>query len=75
MKDATSPKALEYFYSQRVLTEYLQTLSDKELLQAEMNLMVDDIIGDRIGILDAIRQEKEYRIDGNIETNIKKPVK
>ena len=50
------------------MTEYLQTLTDLELEQAERNLYVDDIVGDALDILSSIRIEKEYReqiVEGN----------
>lgn len=63
---ATSLKALEYFYYHRVLTEYLTTLSDEELQTARTTIELDDIEGNKIGILDAIIQEMEYRADNKI---------
>ena len=48
-------------YANHTLTEYLQSLSDEELEQAEMSIMADDILGIRIDILGTIRNEFEYR--------------
>lgn len=48
-------------YANHTLTEFLQSLSDEELEQAEMSVMADDILGIRIDILGTIRNEFEYR--------------
>ncbi len=62
----TSQEALIFFYRHHALTEYLTTLSDEELSSARTNIEVDDIKDEKIGILDAIMQEMEYRSDQNI---------
>lgn len=54
-------RTLTIFLAAHKLTEYLQTLTDAELEQSERNLYVDDITGDALDILSAIRIEKEYR--------------
>lgn len=54
-------RTLTIFLASHKLTDYLQTLSDEELHDAETNLYMDDIVGDAENILDAIRTEKEYR--------------
>ena len=65
---------LTLFLANHKLTEYLQTLDDSELEQAERNLYVDDLVGDALDILSAIRIEKEYRAQTKTEPN-KKVVK
>lgn len=67
-------RTLTIFLANHKLTEYLQTLTDAELEQAERNLYVDDIVGDALDILSAIRIEKEYRAQTKTEPN-KKVVK
>lgn len=67
-------RTLTIFLANHKLTEYLQTLTDTELEQAERNLYVDDIVGDALDILSAIRIEKEYRTQTITEPN-KKVVK
>ncbi len=62
----TSEEALLFFYRHHALTEYLTTLSDEELSSARTNIEVDDIKDEKIGILDAIMQEIEYRNDQTI---------
>lgn len=57
----TTKKTLTIFLANHKLTEYLQTLSDYELECAERDLYIDDIKGDAVEILAAIRIEKEYR--------------
>lgn len=52
---------LTLFLANHKLTEYLQTLDNSELEQAERNLMVDDLVDEALDILSAIRIEKEYR--------------
>ena len=52
---------LSVYYSEYTLSEFLKTLSLKELKSAEMNMYLDDIVGDKINILDAIKNEIEYR--------------
>lgn len=64
-------RTLTIFLANHKLTEYLQTLDDSELEQAERNLYVDDIVGDALDILSAIRIEKEYRLQNKEETNKK----
>lgn len=67
-------RTLTIFLANHKLTEYLQTLTDGELEQAERNLFVDDLVGDALDILSAIRIEKEYRAQNKTEQN-KKVVK
>lgn len=67
-------RTLTIFLANHKLTEYLQTLTDEELEQAERNLYVDDLVGDALDILSAIRIEKEYRAQTKTEPN-KKVVK
>ena len=62
---------LTLFLANHKLTEYLQTLDDSELEQAERNLLVDDIVDEALDILSAIRIEKEYRLQNKEETNKK----
>ena len=67
-------RTLTIFLANHKLTEYLQTLTDGELEQAERNLYVDDLVGNALDILSAIRIEKEYRAQTKTEPN-KKVVK
>lgn len=62
---------LTLFLANHKLTEYLQTLDDSELEQAERNLLVDDIVDEALDILSAIKIEKEYRLQNKEETNKK----
>ncbi len=57
----TEKRTLTIFLANHKLTDYLQTLTDNELDQAERNLYMDDIVGDALEILCSIRIEKEYR--------------
>ncbi len=65
-KKITSLEALVFFYRHHALTEFLQTLTNKELKEAKSSIVAGDIEGERIGILDAIIQEEEYRLDATI---------
>lgn len=58
-----SLEALIFFYRNHALTEYLTTLSDEELLLVIRNVQANDIVGETIGIYDALLQEAEYRND------------
>lgn len=64
--NTTSSEALRFFYSHRALTEYLQTLTDEELNSAERSITITDIDNVGEGILDAIYQEREYRMDNSV---------
>lgn len=57
----TLKNTLIIFLANNKLTDYLQTLTWNELLEAEMYLYYDDIVGEVIDIISAIRMEKEYR--------------
>ena len=48
-------------YANRNLTDTLKGLNDEELEMYLKNIFLDDIIGDRINILIALRNEEEYR--------------
>ena len=62
----TSMEALLFFYRHHAITEYLTTLSDKELFSARASIEVDDIKDEKIGILNAIMQEMEHRSEQTI---------
>ena len=64
--NTTSSEALRFFYSHGALTEYLQTLTDEELNSAERSITITDIDNAGAGILDAIYQEREYRMDNSV---------
>lgn len=67
----TEKNTLLIFLANHKLSDYLQSLSDTELDDAERNLYMDDIVGDALEILSAIRIEKEYRTQEIEEQNIK----
>lgn len=67
----TEKNTLLIFLANHKLSDYLQSLSATELDDAERNLYMDDIVGDALEILSAIRIEKEYRTQEIEEQNIK----
>lgn len=67
----TEKNTLLIFLANHKLSDYLQSLSDTELDDAERNLYMDDIVGNALEILSAIRIEKEYRTQEIEEQNIK----
>jgi len=48
-------------YANHNLTDTLKSLSDEELSKYLIDIFLDDIIGDRLDILIALRNEAEYR--------------
>jgi hypothetical protein len=62
-------EVLKFFYSNRALTDYLQTLTDEELEETYYSIVVDDIDDVKAAILDCVIQEKEYRADARLLNN------
>lgn len=64
-----SKKTLLYFLYINRLTDFLTTLADEELERCH-NIACDDIFEDECKILDAVKQEEEYRKQNNQDNTI-----
>ncbi len=56
-----SKNTLKYFLCIHRLTDYLTTLNDIELDACHWTIAADDILEDEANILDAIKNEQQYR--------------
>ena len=51
------------------ITEFLKTVSNEELINCQRAILCDDILGDRIKVLEAINIELEYRLQNGLFEN------
>ena len=67
----TEKRTLTIFLAAHKLTDFLQTLTDSELIIAERNLRFGELDSETIDIQSAIQIEKEYRAQAKAEQNQK----
>lgn len=67
----TEKRTLTLFLAAHKLTDFLQTLTDSELIIAERNLRFGELDSETIDIQSAIQIEQEYRAQAKAEQNQK----